>query len=178
MNDRECENALVALMEYKAFEVVSKCIQNRRKVVFCTRLARASADERGAIEKEMLSDPVLRTVLDRLHHTDTAADRMKQKERALQMEVQKLRGDGGSNSGYACVVCVYCVYCGVCVQKCIAYISCSVLCMKLHYVCMCMHVYIVCVIVCILYLSLTYTHTYTYLSTGAEWNPPMALCGA
>jgi pre-mRNA-splicing helicase BRR2 len=100
MNDGQCENVLAELTKWSALDVVLKCIKNRRKVVFCTRLARASAEDRDAIEKEMMSDPVLRTILERLHHTDTAADRMKQKERALQMEVQKLRGDAdSSNSG-------------------------------------------------------------------------------
>ena len=50
---RDCENQLMELFDYDKFELVGKLVQNREIVVWCTRLARANADERVNIEVAM-----------------------------------------------------------------------------------------------------------------------------
>ncbi|RYP56558.1 hypothetical protein DL771_011877 [Monosporascus sp. 5C6A] len=63
---RDIENDLMELFDYEHHEVVQKLIENREKVVWLTRLARADNDEdRGVIEREMASEGV-RWILDEL----------------------------------------------------------------------------------------------------------------
>ena len=50
---RDVENALMELFDYEAFDVVRKLVKNRDKVSWCTRLAKASEDERVDIEVAM-----------------------------------------------------------------------------------------------------------------------------
>lgn len=64
---REIENDLMELFDYEHHEVVQKLIENREKVVWLTRLAKAeNNDERISIEREMASEG-LRWILDELH---------------------------------------------------------------------------------------------------------------
>ncbi|KAI1488164.1 Sec63 Brl domain-containing protein [Biscogniauxia mediterranea] len=64
---REIENDLMELFDYEHHEVVQKLIENREKVVWLTRLAKADGEEEKAvIEREMASEGV-RWILDELH---------------------------------------------------------------------------------------------------------------
>ncbi|GAA5834693.1 hypothetical protein JCM9279_007084 [Rhodotorula babjevae] len=50
---RDVENALMDLTEYDKFELVSALVTNRDRVVWCTKLARSSDDERLDVEVAM-----------------------------------------------------------------------------------------------------------------------------
>jgi pre-mRNA-splicing helicase BRR2 len=64
---RDIENDLMELFDYEHHELVQKLIENREKVVWLTRLARAeNQEERDTIEREMASEG-LRWILDELH---------------------------------------------------------------------------------------------------------------
>nr|4RVQ_A Chain A, Pre-mRNA splicing helicase-like protein [Thermochaetoides thermophila] len=64
---RDIENDLMELFDYEHHELVQKLIENRDKVVWLTRLARAeSREERDTIEREMASEG-LRWILDELY---------------------------------------------------------------------------------------------------------------
>lgn len=64
---RDIENDLMELFDYEHHEVVQKLIENREKVVWLTRLAKAeNDDERNVLEREMASEGV-RWILDELH---------------------------------------------------------------------------------------------------------------
>ncbi|KAJ4295696.1 Pre-mRNA-splicing helicase BRR2 [Collariella sp. IMI 366227] len=64
---RDIENDLMELFDYEHHEIVQKLIENREKVVWLTRLARAENQaERDTIEREMASEG-LRWILDELH---------------------------------------------------------------------------------------------------------------
>ncbi|KAK5654988.1 hypothetical protein OQA88_6747 [Cercophora sp. LCS_1] len=64
---RDIENDLMELFDYEHHELVQKLIENREKVVWLTRLARAeSQQDKDTIEREMASEG-LRWVLDELH---------------------------------------------------------------------------------------------------------------
>ncbi|KAI1501740.1 Sec63 Brl domain-containing protein [Biscogniauxia marginata] len=63
---REIENDLMELFDYEHHEVVQKLIENREKIVWLTRLAKADGEEeKGVIEREMASEGV-RWILDEL----------------------------------------------------------------------------------------------------------------
>ncbi|KFH44482.1 Pre-mRNA-splicing factor-like protein [Hapsidospora chrysogenum ATCC 11550] len=54
---REIENELMELFDFEHHELVQKLVENREKVFWLTKLARAeSAEERGAVEREMSSE--------------------------------------------------------------------------------------------------------------------------
>jgi len=68
---RDIENDLMELFDYEHHEVVQKLIENREKVVWLTRLAKAENDEeRNVLEREMASEGV-RWILDELHGKKT-----------------------------------------------------------------------------------------------------------
>ncbi|KAJ9142130.1 Pre-mRNA-splicing factor brr2 [Pleurostoma richardsiae] len=84
---REIENDLMELFDYENHELVQKLIENREKVVWLTRLARAEhAQERGSIEREMASEG-LRWILDELHGK-TGGDQKKPKLE-IKMDIDK-----------------------------------------------------------------------------------------
>jgi pre-mRNA-splicing helicase BRR2 len=63
---REIENDLMGLFDYEHHEIVQKLIENRERVVWASKWARASNDEeRGAVEREMVSEG-LRWVLNEI----------------------------------------------------------------------------------------------------------------
>lgn len=77
---REIENDLMELFDYDHHEVVQKLIENREKVVWLTRLARAEGDsERESVEKEMVSGG-LRWILNELHGKTTDDQRKSKME--------------------------------------------------------------------------------------------------
>lgn len=53
INMRDCENELMALFDYDKFELVSMLTRNREVIVWCTRLGKASEQERTEIEANM-----------------------------------------------------------------------------------------------------------------------------
>lgn len=56
---RECENALVSLLDFDKFDLIKVLLKNRLKIAWCTRLARGqSAEEIADIEAQMKADPV------------------------------------------------------------------------------------------------------------------------
>ncbi|KAJ1331494.1 pre-mRNA-splicing helicase BRR2 [Microdochium nivale] len=64
---RDIENDLMELFDYEHHEIVQKLIENREKVVWLTRLAKADGEEQQkVIEREMASEGV-RWILDELH---------------------------------------------------------------------------------------------------------------
>ncbi|EOO02053.1 putative sec63 brl domain-containing protein [Phaeoacremonium minimum UCRPA7] len=82
---REIENELMELFDYEHHEVVQKLIENREKVVWLTRLARAErAEERETIEREMVSEG-LRWILDELHGKST--DGQKKGKMEIKMDI-------------------------------------------------------------------------------------------
>lgn len=52
-NKRDVENSLMDLTEYDKFELVSTLVNNREKIVWCTKLARSNDDEKIDIEVAM-----------------------------------------------------------------------------------------------------------------------------
>ena len=73
-NIRDCENSLMELFDYEHFELVKMLTQNRDVVVWCTKLARADADEKINVEVEM-------------------------REKSLGWILRALRGDAGKQNG-------------------------------------------------------------------------------
>ncbi|KAK3330391.1 Sec63 Brl domain-containing protein [Apodospora peruviana] len=64
---RDIENDLMELFDYEHHEIVQKLIENREKVVWLTRLARADdQEERDTVEREIASEG-LRWILDEFH---------------------------------------------------------------------------------------------------------------
>ncbi|KAI0022193.1 Sec63 Brl domain-containing protein [Xylariomycetidae sp. FL0641] len=83
---REIENDLMELFDYEHHEVVQKLIENREKIVWLTRLARAEGDEeKGVIEREMASEGV-KWILDELRGKKTS-DGAKKMEFKMDIDV-------------------------------------------------------------------------------------------
>lgn len=56
-DDRECENALVDILDYDKFDLIKVLMRNRAKVYYCTRLKQAQdGAEKERIEQEMRAD--------------------------------------------------------------------------------------------------------------------------
>ena len=90
VDDRAYENSLVDLLGFDKFELIKLLLRNRLKIVFCTRLARAGADEqqRAEIENEMMSVPAGRQILSSLKRG--GADRTVDLEKKLHSEARQL----------------------------------------------------------------------------------------
>ncbi|CAK4441295.1 unnamed protein product [Aphanomyces euteiches] len=87
-----CENKLVLLLDYDKFEFIKVLLQNRAKVVYCTRLKQVESDvERQAIENEMQQDPVGRSILQALSQTTSVQDWAGALETTARTEVKNLR---------------------------------------------------------------------------------------
>ncbi|KAK4673654.1 Pre-mRNA-splicing helicase BRR2 [Podospora pseudopauciseta] len=82
---RDIENDLMELFDYEHHEIVHKLIENREKVVWLTRLARAEDQkERDTIEREMASEG-LRWILDELH--GKSKDDQKKPKMEIKMDI-------------------------------------------------------------------------------------------
>lgn len=82
---RDIENDLMELFDYEHHEIVQKLIENREKVVWLTRLARAEDQkERDTIEREMASEG-LRWILDELH--GKSKDDQKKPKMEIKMDI-------------------------------------------------------------------------------------------
>ncbi|KAL2262858.1 hypothetical protein VTK26DRAFT_9245 [Humicola hyalothermophila] len=84
---RDIENDLMELFDYEHHEIVQKLIENREKVVWLTRLARAeNREERETIEREMASEG-LRWILDELH--GKPKDSQKKPKMEIKMDIDR-----------------------------------------------------------------------------------------
>ncbi|KAF4324437.1 hypothetical protein G195_001421 [Phytophthora kernoviae 00238/432] len=96
-----CENRLVLLLDYDKFDFIKLLLENRAKVLYCTRLKQAQDDtERRSIEEEMVVDDTLddgegKAILDQLRTTASAdswmQDRIGAMETTSRAEANKLR---------------------------------------------------------------------------------------
>ncbi|TMW65358.1 hypothetical protein Poli38472_008000 [Pythium oligandrum] len=95
-----CENRLVLLLDYDKFDFIKLLLENRAKVLYCTRLKQAQNDkERQAVEEEMLADESLngegQEILRQLSSTASAEswmqDRIGAMETTSRAEASKLR---------------------------------------------------------------------------------------
>ncbi|KAL7998004.1 putative Sec63 domain, RNA helicase HrpA, immunoglobulin E-set, C2 domain superfamily [Plasmopara halstedii] len=96
-----CENRLVLLLDYDKFDFIKLLLENRAKVLYCTKLKQAQNDEeRRRIEEEMVVDETLydgegQTILNQLRTTASAdswmQDRMGAMETTSRAEANKLR---------------------------------------------------------------------------------------
>ncbi|KAL1837430.1 hypothetical protein VTJ49DRAFT_3782 [Mycothermus thermophilus] len=83
---RDIENDLMELFEYEHHELVQKLIENREKIVWLTRLARAEdKEQRETIEREIASEG-LRWILDELHGMTDAGKKPKLE---IKMDIDK-----------------------------------------------------------------------------------------
>jgi pre-mRNA-splicing helicase BRR2 len=84
---RDIENDLMELFDYEHHEIVQKLIENREKVVWLTRLAKAEDQEgRETVEREMASEG-LRWILDELH--GKLKDDQKKPKMEIKMDIDK-----------------------------------------------------------------------------------------
>lgn len=66
-DDHTCENRLVTLLDFDKSDLISMIVENRRVIVFCTRLARAEGlEEKSLIEQEMMGEDNNRKLLELL----------------------------------------------------------------------------------------------------------------
>ncbi|KAF1781280.1 P-loop containing nucleoside triphosphate hydrolase [Phytophthora cactorum] len=96
-----CENRLVLLLDYDKFDFIKLLLENRAKVLYCTRLKQAQNDEeRRSIEEEMVADETLNdgegnAILEQLRTTASAdswmQDRIGAMETTSRAEANKLR---------------------------------------------------------------------------------------
>ncbi|CAA7057085.1 unnamed protein product [Microthlaspi erraticum] len=99
-DDRDVENKLLQKLEYEKFSLVKFLLQNRLKVVWFTRLARArDQEERNQIEEEMMGlGPELAAILKELHaKRATAKEREESREKKITEEARGLKDDSGGD---------------------------------------------------------------------------------
>lgn len=99
-DDREVESKLLMHLDFEKFSLIKFLLRNRRKVVWCTRLARAEdQEERNKIEEEMMqSGPDLAAILEQLHATRaTAKERQRNLEKSIKEEARRLKDGKGDN---------------------------------------------------------------------------------
>lgn len=90
---REIENDLMELFDYDHHEVVQQLIQNREKVVWLTKLARAETiPEQEAIQREMVAEG-LRWILNELHGK-TGGDEPKKLKIDIKMDIDSAALNG------------------------------------------------------------------------------------
>ena len=101
-DDREAENALVALLDYDKFDLIKLLMHNRHRVLWCTRLARAQDEaEAASIERQMAEVPHLAAILRLLKaQRMTARERQNATEMRIREEARRLRSaDAGASGG-------------------------------------------------------------------------------
>eukprot|EP00958_Prasinococcus_capsulatus_P026621 scaffold4916_cov371-Prasinococcus_capsulatus_cf.AAC.3 len=95
-DERDIENQLVLLLGFDHFELIKVLLQNRLKIVWCTKLARARNDEeRHLIEGQMVDGgPHLIAILDATRATRASAkERQRNMEKSIREEARKLRDE-------------------------------------------------------------------------------------
>ncbi|KAL2232973.1 UNVERIFIED_CONTAM: DExH-box ATP-dependent RNA helicase DExH12 [Sesamum indicum] len=99
-DDREVETKLLVHLQFDKFSLIKYLLQNRLKVVWCTRLARAEDQEkRKEIEEEMMGlGPEHASILEQLHATRaTAKERQKNLEKSIREEARRLKDETGGD---------------------------------------------------------------------------------
>ncbi|CAL4954921.1 unnamed protein product [Urochloa decumbens] len=99
-DDRDVENRLLMLLDYKKFDLIKLLLLNRLKIFWCTRLVRAEDQEqRKKIEEEMASDPSLAPMLEQLHATRASAkERQNNLEKSIRDEAKRLINNDGADA--------------------------------------------------------------------------------
>ncbi|MCL7022186.1 hypothetical protein MKW94_029915 [Papaver nudicaule] len=94
-DDRDVENKLVVLLDFKKFELIKFLLQNQLKIVWCTRLARAIDQDREKIQEEMMGlGPDLASILEQLYAVRaTAKERQKNVEKNIREEAKQLKDE-------------------------------------------------------------------------------------
>ena len=88
----DIENQLVLALDYSNFELIKLLLKNRKKVVWCTRLARAQGDDVDNIKASMQADPEAAAILQKLESVHTSErDRRSALERNIREEARKLK---------------------------------------------------------------------------------------
>ncbi|XP_024003677.1 DExH-box ATP-dependent RNA helicase DExH13 isoform X2 [Eutrema salsugineum] len=98
--DRDVENKLLEHLQFDKFSLVKFLLQNRLKIVWCTRLAREkNQEERNQIEEEMMGlGPGLAEILEELHaKRATAKEREENQENKIKEEARGLKDDFGGD---------------------------------------------------------------------------------
>ncbi|MCL7047252.1 hypothetical protein MKW94_014479 [Papaver nudicaule] len=100
-DNREVERNLLVLLDFDKFDLIKELLRNRIKIVWCTRLARASnEEEKKKLEEDMMGlGPELASILEQLHATRaTAKERQKIVEKSIRDEARRLKdGSGGGD---------------------------------------------------------------------------------
>ncbi|PKS06631.1 hypothetical protein jhhlp_007381 [Lomentospora prolificans] len=95
---REIENDLMELFEYEHHELVQLLIENREKVVWLTKLARAeTSDDRAAVQREMASEG-LQWILNELYGKKPEDDRKKKVDIKMDLDVPESIANGAAKS--------------------------------------------------------------------------------
>ncbi|KAG2296108.1 hypothetical protein Bca52824_042777 [Brassica carinata] len=99
-SDWDVENKLLMHLQFEKFSLVKFLLQNRHKVVWCTRLARArDQEERNQIEEEMMRfGPEFASIVEELHaKRATAKEREENKEKKIKEEARWLKEYSGAD---------------------------------------------------------------------------------
>lgn len=88
----DIENQLVLALDYSNFNLIKLLLKNRKKVVWCTRLARAQGDQVDDIKASMRTDTEAAAILQKLESVHTSErDRRTALERNIREEARKLK---------------------------------------------------------------------------------------
>ncbi|OIT02580.1 dexh-box atp-dependent rna helicase dexh12 [Nicotiana attenuata] len=101
-DDRQVETKLLVHLQFDKFSLIKYLLQNRLKVVWCTRLSRAEDQEkRKRIEEEMLAlGQDHAAILEQLRATRvTAKEKQKNLEKSIRGEARRLKDETGGVDG-------------------------------------------------------------------------------
>eukprot|EP00040_Diaphanoeca_grandis_P033251 m.203207 g.203207 ORF g.203207 m.203207 type:complete len:2196 (+) comp32849_c2_seq1:126-6713(+) len=105
-DDRDCEAKLVGILEFEKFDLIRKIRKNRDIIMYGTQLARASEEERAALEATMEADAVLSVVLRRLKtgdvdtsETETTKSKKKKRSNKLDDDLDAMDVDDATTTG-------------------------------------------------------------------------------
>ncbi|KAJ0262500.1 DExH-box ATP-dependent RNA helicase DExH13 [Hirschfeldia incana] len=99
-SDRDVENKLLTRLQFEKFSLVKFLLQNRHKIVWCTRLSRAKdQEERNQIEEEMMRfGPEFAAIVEELHaKRATAKEREEKQEKIIKEEARWLKECSGAD---------------------------------------------------------------------------------
>ena len=97
IDERECENKLVLLLDIDKFDFIKIVLKNRAKILYCTLLKQAQSDEdKATIQGEMLQDPtgegpaILEQLLQKASAESWAQDRLGEFAQKAREEAREL----------------------------------------------------------------------------------------
>lgn len=94
VDDRDCENQLVALLGFTQFEFIKVLRQHRLMILYCTMLASSQSEsDRNKIIDKMQSDPQLAKIYHVLENTESEDIVQEERERRAQTRQAKLDAD-------------------------------------------------------------------------------------